>query len=47
MTKERLQKEIQGLQARLRWVHIGEEAKDTYRKRIEYLKEKIKELESE
>jgi hypothetical protein len=37
-----LEKEIQGLNAKLNWTHIAEPLKDVYRLRITELQEKLK-----
>ena len=37
-----IEKEIQGLSAKLKWTHIGEPLKDVYRLRITELQEKLK-----
>ncbi len=40
--KKKLEKEIQGLTARLRWDHISEGVKQTYQMRIDVLREQLK-----
>ena len=40
--RKQIEKEIQGLTAKLRWEHIAESLKDVYRQRIEDLKAKLK-----
>lgn len=40
--RKKIEKEIQGLSAKLRWEHMGEAIKDTWRARIEELKERLK-----
>jgi hypothetical protein len=40
--RQQIEKEIQGLTAKLRWEHISEALKDVYRARIEDLKAKLK-----
>jgi hypothetical protein len=42
--RAKLEKEIQGLTAKLRWTHIPEALKDVYRTRIDELKSKLKDL---
>lgn len=40
--RKQIEKEIQGLMAKLRWSHIGDGAKAHYGVRIEELKAKLK-----
>ena len=41
--RKRIEKEIQGLKARLNWTHISEGVKQTYMLRIDVLKAKLEE----
>lgn len=43
---KKIEKEIQGLTAKLRWDHIAEPTKDRYRERIEELRELLKASDS-
>lgn len=42
MDRKMIQREIQGLMAKLRWEHMAEPLKDTWRVRIAELKERLK-----
>jgi hypothetical protein len=40
--RKRVEKEIMGLQAKLRWDHVADHLKETWRERIVELKERLR-----